>query len=530
MFAKYLSTALYGIDDKNRLKGMELTRDRQNYRTAKTLSALMILILIMVTIVTLLLNGRGAVLPMDNLMVYVVGIVLSAVVLWIVEKYKSMSSAAVFVLVYTEATVVNGVLIYLGTVAIGNENAVLINLGIATVSVLISDYPYRIAVYDFLVAGVFLIASYAIKDNKHFMSDAVNACVSLITGICLAMTTRYIRVSDWLNRRSLEKEFMIDRFINNMITYAGDSESPEQTISNILEYIGIELNADRAYVFEGDKNGSYDNTFEWCNEGVTSQKDNLQNIPYEGVLDSWIQSFENNENIVISDMEECRRNDPDIYRILADQDIKTLVAGPIKVNNKIIGFYGVDNVDDDIQSEVADIIRFAEFFFGVIFQFRNQTNEIKEVSYHDQLTGLKNRHALMESAEKDKDDKSLAIIMFDVNGLKIMNDSYGHKAGDDLLCRAAASLTEVFGEENVYRMGGDEYLVFDKKINKEQMNEKVEELREILKRNDVSMSVGALYLEDTDLPIDELMKMSDALMYKEKKRYYEQSGKDRRSR
>ena len=126
--------------------------------------------------------------------------------------------------------------------------------------------------------------------------------------------------------------------------------------------------------------------------------------------------------------------------------------------------------------------------------------------------------------------------------------------------RAARSLVEVFGEESVYRMGGDEYLVFDKKISEEEMNQKIEKLREVLKTNDVSMSLGALYLENAELPIDELrpFKNHPFRLYteermaemvesvqehgiispilvrpapdEEKKRYYEQGAVDRRGR
>ncbi len=531
MSNKSINVLLYGVDDKEKLKPVSLMRDRQNYRAVKTMSFLMILILSVMVIVTMITpKDYYFAFKRDNLSIFVIGLLLSCAALILSEKLKSLPTAFVYLLVYTEATIVYVVLGYLGVYAVKNENAVLFNLALVAISVLISDHPYRIAIYNLVVCITFLVASYMIKDPQHFGMDRLNLAISFIIAVSLAVSTQFTRISDWGNKVVLEKELFLDHFINKMIEHAGSADTPDHIIRNIVEYIGKELQADRAYVFEGDKGERYDNTFEWCNKSVTPLKENFQDVPYKGVIEPLFESLENSKIVVISDPEKCSKEMPGLYELIHNRGIKNLVAGPIRINEEIIGFYGVDNINAADLDEVADIIGYAEFFFSVIFQFRNQTNQIREVSYHDQLTGLKNRHALMESCEQDKDDKSLAVIMFDVNGLKIMNDSFGHKAGDDLLVRAARSLVEVFGEESVYRMGGDEYLVFDKKINEEEMNQKIEKLREVLKTNDVSMSLGALYLDNAELPIDELIKMSDAMMYEEKKRYYEQGAVDRRGR
>lgn len=85
----------------------------------------------------------------------------------------------------------------------------------------------------------------------------------------------------------------------------------------------------------------------------------------------------------------------------------------------------------------------------------------KKLAYTDYLTGLRNKAAYEKVLKQwDKTDVALAVIMFDSNNLKQVNDRYGHESGDKLLRSTAYCLTTGFGEEHtVYRVGGDEFIV-----------------------------------------------------------------------
>ena len=134
-----------------------------------------------------------------------------------------------------------------------------------------------------------------------------------------------------------------DKFITDMIRYASSAESPEHILAQLLQYIGENLNSDRAYIFEANLDGTFDNTYEWCREGVSPQIDNLKNVPYEGVLDTWFLEYEKRRNILIYDIEEYKSISENMYHVLKPQGIHTLVTGPIEINGKYIGLYGVDN-------------------------------------------------------------------------------------------------------------------------------------------------------------------------------------------
>ena len=83
-----------------------------------------------------------------------------------------------------------------------------------------------------------------------------------------------------------------------------DRTKDEKSVDLVLEDIGRHYDADRAYLFELDSIGScWNNTYEWCREGVNPEKDNLQNIPVEG-LECWFEAFENEGEFFISSLSE----------------------------------------------------------------------------------------------------------------------------------------------------------------------------------------------------------------------------------
>ena len=158
----------------------------------------------------------------------------------------------------------------------------------------------------------------------------------------------------------------------------------------------------------------------------------------------------------------------------------------------------------------------------------------------DQLTGLFNRREYenvllhYESAPLEAD---LVFLSMDLNGLKYVNDHYGHSSGDLLLQGAAQSMKQAFGSNGkVFRVGGDEFaaILF---ANAEKTEEMQRDFRELLgkwsqkNKLDLSVSIGCIPCEEhPGLPLQALAKLADEAMYQDKARYYAASGKDRRAR
>lgn len=146
-------------------------------------------------------------------------------------------------------------------------------------------------------------------------------------------------------------------------------------------------------------------------------------------------------------------------------------------------------------------------------------------SEHDSLTGLYNKGKYLSMVEQTFPCmNSLAIFNFDVNDLKIMNDTYGHEAGDKLLIKAADSIRKVVNSKTFgFRMGGDEFLMVAVDVTEEEVEQTrlrwQEELARLNERNDGINCVIALGVAYSKAPYSftELSKEADALMYEDKK-------------
>ena len=111
----------------------------------------------------------------------------------------------------------------------------------------------------------------------------------------------------------------------------------------------------------------------------------------------------------------------------------------------------------------------------------------------------------------------------DITGLKRVNDSQGHAAGDRLILNACDCLKEVFDGYGLFRIGGDELLALCSGIAEDALDKKVAELRQIMPEYEVVMAVGAVWRPDSKAGIDRLLSEADRLMYDDKAAYYSTS-------
>jgi len=174
----------------------------------------------------------------------------------------------------------------------------------------------------------------------------------------------------------------------------------------------------------------------------------------------------------------------------------------------------------------------------IIDEEKRQQIDLIYKSNNDELTDLNNRNSY-ESAVREYSNKivenNLIYISMDVNGLKVVNDTVGHAAGDELLINAAACMKRCFGSYGkVYRIGGDEFaaLIFAKPekfkaILKDFETSLMEWSGEYI--DSLSVSLGYATYKDVKTPmLRSMIDYADNKMYEAKAKYYKTKGVDRR--
>ena len=297
------------------------------------------------------------------------------------------------------------------------------------------------------------------------------------------------------------------------------SGEPDVTVAvnRFLELIGRFYAADRAYIFEYGEDAIY-NTFEWCAPGISQEIENLQNIPLEYIAE-WNNKFERNGEFYITSLGRDLAVDSPDYRILEAQGIESLSAAPLTKKGKIIGFIGVDNPTEN--GDDLSLLRSVCGFVLDEMERRRLVEELERSSYMDLLTGLCNPNCYIKALKQlsQCDMQALGVIYIDINGMKKLNDSFGHEYGDRVI-QNVAELLKTHVESGAYRVGGDEFVVLCEDIAQADFLALTEKLRRVFEENrDYSVSIGCTW-KDGKISADKEITRADDHMYAYKQAYY----------
>lgn len=319
-----------------------------------------------------------------------------------------------------------------------------------------------------------------------------------------------------------------ESLINDILRQALSAETPELSLETLLACLGKALTCDRVYIFEKKEDRSFCNTYEWCAPNVIPHKDLLQTIPLE-TIDVWYEHFCRNENVIITNMEQSPLVNPAAHQLLIQQNIQTLVVSPLILQDTIIGFYGVDNPPTPFMNHISTMFQVLGHFITSIIRRRDLVRRLESLSFCDQLTGARNRHAMNEFIAHVDHKKSIGLVYCDVMGLKRINDTEGHLEGDAVLVRSCKCLQKHFPKEAVFRIGGDEFLMMQSGISEEALQDQVSALTTDMPSHGIMLAVGTAWSPCCNGHITDLMKLADTRMYDDKRNYYEKDGCDRRS-
>jgi diguanylate cyclase (GGDEF)-like protein len=376
-----------------------------------------------------------------------------------------------------------------------------------------------------IIFAVIVSATYLAVSGTEFIVKLI--VVLLLAVIYIALTVlEHKRIKD-LEEETEHKLSTSDTLVD-CIRVLSDDRNADTAMDDLLKVIAEYYKADRAFIFEIDyEEESTSNTYEYAAENVTKEIEKLQDVPIESI-DCFLKMFKEKGTFFISDIDEDVEKGSSTYEILAMQKVHRLIAVPIIENDEIIGFMGVDNPTENYHD--FSLLSSASFFILENVEKRKRQEELERMSYQDGLTKLFNRNKFNRIIAEytEKVPSALGIAYFDLNGLKVMNDEYGHGAGDRFILNAASTIKYVF-EGDSYRIGGDEFAVICADMSEEEFMTKLEEEKKHLWENEISVSIGHSW-RGADNDINAQLREADNLMYENKREFYERSGKDRRRR
>lgn len=377
----------------------------------------------------------------------------------------------------------------------------------------------RIAMFGCVVLPLSVAACQVFQDDISLISLSVGASMILLFVVATSAQNRELAVSE-RTKEQIRQRLEIATMLNSCVGKLNSDTDIDVGINNLLATVNDYFQADRTYVFEIDPDRDVlINTFEYiCGQEVSAQMDNLQEVPVS-VIEVWMQNFRQGHSYYMSDLEQ-ERGQPS-YEMLKAQQVWRLLAVPLMKGGAMVGFLGVDN--PRAHYDDATLLASIQFFVTNSLDRKKQQAYLEKLSYRDMLTGLYNRNRYIERLEayKQVQDQQIGAIYIDLNGLKKVNDEQGHRAGDELIVRAAGTIAGIFAED-AYRVGGDEFVVILLDVSREDFARKTEQLRRQMQENGVDASIGGVWQASTE-NLENLLRRADENMYREKKRYYSQA-------
>ena len=323
----------------------------------------------------------------------------------------------------------------------------------------------------------------------------------------------------------LKSELEAEHFILTQMAELGKVRNVREcqvAINNLLEKIGHFTKADRAYIVD-EKDGCYYNTYEWCNEGIEPQINQLQNLRAED-MPYWIPKLSSGESIFIEDLENVKETMPVEYEILKPQNIHTLIVFPIILSNTLKGFIGVDNPNI---KDAKDVIRLLAALGSYLGTTRENAAVYAKLEYrlnYDSLTKAYNRYGFYKNAQKlikEHTDTEYCLILSDIKSFKLINEIYGENIADKILIDEVNIIRQKMkGNSVLGRLNGD---IIAMVIPKEYMSEKeFSDMIKLLsdrysnKNFRLHIYLGVYYIKDVNETIRQMVDKVSLVIMKSK--------------
>lgn len=209
-----------------------------------------------------------------------------------------------------------------------------------------------------------------------------------------------------------------------------------------------------------------------------------------------------------------------LYQFLKEKNIKDVSYTYTIDQNNHVSILGCIN-PKKIRM-VRNLLSDVAVCFSIALFNKKHLNKTEITATTDSLTGAFNRVAYNKDilVYDEECPRNFSCIYIDVNELNLRNNKYGHAAGDEMLMYIANTLKDIFFGQKIYRMGGDEFLVFVKDVEQEQIKKNLETFTQVLSLMDYHVAIGVSFRTQNSC-CEDMVREAEIRMYEEKSRYYQ---------
>lgn len=308
-----------------------------------------------------------------------------------------------------------------------------------------------------------------------------------------------------------------DISVNDITSIAIQEEDPNIGILHMMEKLGRALDATHIILMEEDADGFHLScTYEWHAENVSPLRDRLQRAPLFEVQ-PFYDAFHRDSVLLVGNADAYHERHPEL-RTFHECELERYAIGQLSISHRSLGYIAILNPAKERFASISKPLHTILRVSSIMMRNRDNIRKLHELSTVDQLTGVGNRRALTSFvADHLRPGVQYAVIFADINGLKKMNDTFGHERGDLLIQTIAYVLSNIAGKEHVFRLGGDEFLAIMPCQDDTEAVTLLDHIEQGMHTHHCSAALGYVLCLAPFSNLDALIHKADEKMYRDKK-------------
>lgn len=309
-----------------------------------------------------------------------------------------------------------------------------------------------------------------------------------------------------------------DISINDITSLAIQEEDPNVGILRMMEKLGRTLKATHVVLMEEESDGFHLScTYEWHPDDATPLRQRLQHIT---ILENkaFYNAFHSSPVLLVDNASTYAKRHPEI-QALHQGEWQRYAIGQLMIEHRSLGYIAIINPAKDRFTAIAKPLHTVLRVTSIMMRNRDNIKKLHAISTIDQLTGVGNRRALTDFiANRLHPGSMYAIFFIDVNGLKKMNDTFGHARGDLLIQTIAYVLANIAQKDHVFRLGGDEFLALMPCRSDEEAIIIIDRIEQSMHIHHCSAAIGYVLCLAPFSNLDAIIHEADEKMYRDKKK------------
>lgn len=309
-----------------------------------------------------------------------------------------------------------------------------------------------------------------------------------------------------------------DISINDITSLAIQEEDPNVDILRMMEKLGRTLKATHIVLMEEESDGFHLScTYEWHTDDATPLRERLQHIT---ILENkaFYSAFHNSPILLVDNATAYQKRHPKIQAI-HQTEWQRYAIGQLTIEHRSLGYIAIINPAKDHFTAITKPLHTILRVTSIMMRNRDNIKKLHTISTIDQLTGVGNRRALTDFVANRLHPGSMyAIFFIDVNGLKKMNDTFGHARGDLLIQTIAYVLADIAPKDHVFRLGGDEFLALMPCRSDEEAIIIIDRIEQSMHIHHCSAAIGYVLCLAPFSNLDAIIHEADEKMYRDKKK------------